>query len=140
MPELKSGYYRVSVKALVFNEARDKFLICEEEKGVWELPGGGLDWGLTPQQDLPREIDEEMGLKVTRIAEHPSYFITDQNLDKTLWIAIVVYETELENLDFTPSDECINIRFVDKHDLVELNAFPTVVQLAEQFDPARHQK
>jgi len=31
MIEIPECYYRVSVKALILNETRDKFLICEEE-------------------------------------------------------------------------------------------------------------
>lgn len=138
MNEIRNGYYRVSVKALVLNETRDKFLICEEESGIWELPGGGLDWGTTPQEDLPREIVEEMGIVVSHVANNPSYFITDQNTDKTLWIANVLYETTLDNLDFTPSDECVNIRFVDKVDIKNMNVYSTVRKLAEMFNPVNH--
>lgn len=139
MNEIRSGYYRVSVKALILNESRDKFLICEEDNGFWDLPGGGLEWGATPQEDLPREIQEEMGLVVTKVANNPSYFITDQNLNKTLWIANVLYETELEHLDFIPSDECVNIRFVDKIDIENMNVFSNVRKLAEMFSPLMHQ-
>lgn len=138
MNEIPECFYRVSVKALVLNETKDKFLICEEESGVWELPGGGLDWGMTPQEDLPREISEEMGLKVTKIADNPSYFITDQTLNRGIWIVNVIYETELENLDFTPSDECVNIKFVNKEDIREMNVFPTIKKLADMFDPGSH--
>ena len=138
MNDIPECFYRVSVKALVLNETRDKFLICEEESGVWELPGGGLDWGMTPQEDLPREISEEMGLKVTKIADNPSYFITDQTLNHGVWIVNVIYETELENLDFTPSDECVNIKFVNKEDIVDMKVFPTIKKLADMFDPANH--
>jgi len=60
MTEIPNCFYRVSVKALILNETIDKFLISEKESGVWELPGGGLDWGASPQEDLPREIMEEM--------------------------------------------------------------------------------
>lgn len=137
--EIPDCFYRVSVKALVLNETRDKFLICEEESGFWDLPGGGLDFGMTPQEDLPREIQEEMGLPVLRVADNPSYFITDQTLRRKVWFANVLYETELEHLNITPSDECINIRFVNKDDIQYLNAFPNLKQLAEMFKPENHQ-
>ena len=131
-------FYRISIKALVLNETRDKFLICEEENGVWDLPGGGLDWETTPQADLAREIQEEMGLNIIKVAERPSYFVTEMHVKKGLWKANVVYETELEHLNFTPSEECVNIRFVNKDDLVGLETFPGVKQIAEEFKPENH--
>jgi ADP-ribose pyrophosphatase YjhB (NUDIX family) len=99
-----------------------------------------LDWGATPQADLPREIREEMGLAVTSVAANPSYFITDQTMNRKVWFANVLYETTLENLDFTPSDECINIRFVNKNDLQNIKAFPSVKKLAEMFRTENHAK
>ena len=139
MAEIPECFYRVSVKALILNETKDKFLICEEESGIWELPGGGLDWGATPQEDLPREIKEEMGIAVTKIAANPSYFITDQTLNSKTWIVNVVYETEVESLEFTPSDECVSIKFVGKSDIESMNVFPTVKKLAEMFSSDNHQ-
>ena len=55
-------FYRISVKALVLNETRDRFLIVQESNGKWELPGGGLEWGAQPDQDVSRESKEEMTL------------------------------------------------------------------------------
>ncbi len=138
MNEIPECFYRVSVKALILNKTRDKFLICEEETGVWELPGGGLDWGMTPQEDLPREISEEMGLKVTKVADNPCYFITDQTLRRQQWIVNVLYETEVEHLNFIPSDECVNIKFVDNSDIQDMNVFPTIKKLGEMFKPENH--
>lgn len=79
-----------------------------------------------------------MGLKVTKIANNPSYFITDQTLNRGVWIVNVIYETEFENLDFTPSDECVNIKFVNKEDIRDMKVFPTIKKLADMFDPANH--
>ena len=138
MNNIPECFYRVSVKALILNETRDKFLICEEKSGMWELPGGGLDWGTTPQADLPREIQEEMGLTITKMADNPSYFITDQTLNQGNWIVNVVYEAEVEHLNFTPSDECINIKFVDKSDIQSMKIFPTIKKLADMFEPENH--
>ena len=137
--EVPECFYRISIKAIVLNETKDKFLICKEENGMWDLPGGGLDWETTPQDDLAREIQEEMGLSITKVAERPSYFVTEMHVKKSLWKANVVYETELEHLDFTPSEECVEIRFVNKDDVVALQTFPGVKQIAEQFKPENHQ-
>ena len=139
MNNVPECFYRVSIKALVLNETRDKFLIVQEENGLWELPGGGLDWGMTPHQDLPREIAEEMGIEVLSIADHPSYFLTFGGRNED-WRANIIYETVLKNLDFVPSDECVAVRFVDKSDLSDLQCFANVTQLAEMFDPALHSK
>lgn len=136
--EVSECFYRISIKALVLNEARDKFLICQEENGMWDLPGGGLDWETIPQEDLAREIQEEMGLKITKVADRPSYFVTEMHVKKGLWKANVVYETELEHLNFTPSEDGINIRFVNKEEVAELETFPGVKGIAEQFKPENH--
>ena len=79
-----------------------------------------------------------MGITVTKVADNPAYFITGQSINKKVWFVNVLYETELENLDFTPSDECINIKFVDKNDIKEMNVFPAVAKLADMFRPENH--
>jgi ADP-ribose pyrophosphatase YjhB (NUDIX family) len=127
-------FYRVSIKALVLDETRTKFLITKEEKGKWDLPGGGLDWGVSPQEDLAREIQEEMGLTATWVASRPSYFFVDKPVDGGWWRANVIYEATLDSLDFTPSDECVEIRFVTSADIDGLEVFPNIRMLAEQFN------
>ena len=110
------NFYRVSVKALILNVARDGFLIIREDNGTWELPGGGLDFDEMPHDALKREIAEEMHLMVSNISERPVYFITGTKSRLGYWNVAVVYETELENLDFTPTEECEEIRFIGKND------------------------
>jgi len=141
MIEVPNCFYRISIKALVLNESRDKFLITKEDNGKWELPGGGLDWGETPHSDLPRELKEEMGLTANWIAKHPSYFLTVPHATKPgLWVCNVLYETELENYDFTPSDECVAIDWINKDTSDQFDLFPNVPILVEQFDPENHSK
>lgn len=138
MIEVPECFYRVSVKALVLNATKDKFLICKEESGIWELPGGGLEWGATPQEDLPREIQEEMGLAVIRVSDNPAYFITTQTLNSKQWVVNVLYETELEHLNFTPSDECVDIKFVNKDNIQNIKLFPAIEKLVTMFNPENH--
>ncbi len=131
-------FYRLSIKALVLNETRDKFLIALEENGWWDLPGGGLEWGGTPQADLPREISEEMGLKTVWVADCPSYFFTDKKENNSRWFAYLLYETKLENLSFKPSDECTEVKFVNITDIADMQTFSQVQKLADMFNPELH--
>jgi len=139
MTEVPECFYRVSAKALILNETKDKFLICKEDNGKWELPGGGLDFGTTPQEDIPREISEEMGLKTTSVANNPCYFFTFK-FERPLIShgANILYETTVEDLDFTPSDECVEIAFVNKETMGDRQPFSAVEQLLEVFDPENH--
>lgn len=140
MNEIPNCFYRVSIKALVLNEAKDKFLLCKEAGGRWDLPGGGLEWGATPQEDLPRELMEEMGLVATYIADSPSYFITGRSTNHPeIRIVNVVYETKLEHLNFTPSDECIEIRFVNKNEVENMELFGGPAKLLTMFKTENHQ-
>ena len=139
MSEVPNCFYRLSLKGLILNETRDKFLIVQEDNGLWELPGGGLSWGESPQVGLQREIEEEMGLQVTWISDTPSYLIVGQKKKDDIWIANVLFEVTVENLDFKPSEECVAVRYVSAEEAIVLNTFPNVQDLAKMFDPANHQ-
>lgn len=141
MNEIPNCFYRISIKALVLNEGRDKFLVCRESNNYWELPGGGLDWEVAPQEDLKREIMEEMGLNVLWIADNPSYFLTgQQTTNPNIKIANVIYECTLEHYNFRPSDECEEIKFIDAYDVNSMQVFDGVAKLAQMFKPENHLK
>lgn len=55
--------YPVSVKGVVARNGH--VLLLRNERGEWELPGGRLEPGETPEQCVVREIAEETGWAVT---------------------------------------------------------------------------
>lgn len=122
--EIILGYYRISVKALVFNEEKTKFLLVQSEDGAWDLPGGGLKWGESAHECIAREIMEEMGVTVISTQEQPSYFFPVVN--DMLKYAYVVYEVVLSGAEFVASDECIEIRFVTPEEARALSLRPNV--------------
>ncbi|PIR46791.1 MAG: NUDIX hydrolase [Candidatus Vogelbacteria bacterium CG10_big_fil_rev_8_21_14_0_10_45_14] len=139
-------FYRISVKALILDSGRTKFLLVKEDNGYWALPGGGLDWGENQEECIAREIKEEMGLDVLRVAKMPTYFITfqsdlsrHQELNRgDAWRANVIYDTEVSSLDFVPSEECVAVQFFEPEEVKKLQAFHGVKIFASQFDPSKH--
>jgi len=54
--------YPVSVKGVILLDG--KVVLLKNRRNEWELPGGKLDPGESPEACVVREIQEELGLKV----------------------------------------------------------------------------
>jgi len=132
------NFYRVSTKALILDETKTKFLIVRESNGKWEFPGGGLEYGLSPQENVRRELLEEMGIATLTVSELPAYVLPAQHDRTGSWILQLFYVTTVEHLDFTASRECEACAFVDKDNLPEL-MYSNVPQFAKMFDPKNHE-
>ncbi|MGB0757094.1 MAG: NUDIX hydrolase [Patescibacteria group bacterium] len=124
------AHYRISVKALVLDEDK-RFLLVQEDNGTWELPGGGLDHGETPHEGLKREIKEEMQIPVTYIKETPDFVTTWE--EKGSWKANIIYEASLEHLNFTPSDECVAVKYFTPEEALKESIFKNVELFVRQY-------
>lgn len=123
-------FYRVSVKALVVDSSH-KFLLVREDNGLWELPGGGLDFGENPREGLRRELLEEMALEAKSISDKPEFFFSAIH-PKGHHIVNAVYRTVLFHLDFVPSSECREIRFFSPVEVFQIKEwmYPNVLVFA----------
>jgi 8-oxo-dGTP diphosphatase len=134
-------FYRLSVKGIVVRDGK-ALLVRESDEvsGKWELPGGGLDFGEDIKAGIKREVEEEMKLKVKKIADKPTYLWTYKygpNSRKIGWyyVLVLIYQIELESLDFTPSAECIEIKFFSKEEMKKLPMNKQMIQLPDTFNP-----
>ena len=134
------SFFRVSIKALV---ARDGKILLHKEGpslgGRWELLGGGLDFGEDIHEGLRREIREETGLVVKSISKRPMYawtwrFENTRGMDWS-YSLVLGYQVELESLDFTPSEECQELQFFSKEELMTAELCHQTNGLKDYFDP-----
>ncbi len=80
---------------------------------------------------------EESGWDVTYIDKRPSYFVTALNINGVRK-SIVLYETKVKDLKFTPSDECTEIRFFTKEDALKENLYPIIKEFLTVYSPENH--
>ena len=70
--------FHITVKGIVVYHRRVLLLKrarpSTDGLGYWELPGGGLEYGETPNQALIRELNEETGLQIDVVK--PAYTFT----------------------------------------------------------------
>ena len=100
--QIKSPYYRVSVKAKInFN---GKTLLVKEDSKKWDLPGGGIEHYETIYEALKRELTEEIGVSEFSIISGPKIFkMIDAAANRPL--VFIVYELELApTTEFHPSE------------------------------------
>lgn len=114
---------------------------------VWELPGGGLDFGEEdPRTALKREIKEEMGLEVEWVAEKPLYIWAKKrvNLRGVDWhyILALCYAIKVSHLNFVPSEECQSIVFFNKEELLanKEKISDQMQPIVDFFNPADFEK
>lgn len=75
---MKKVRFHITVKGIVVFQ--NKVLLMKRSRpssdglGYWELPGGGLEYGETPNEALLRELKEETGLDIKIIK--PIYTFT----------------------------------------------------------------
>ena len=84
--------YPVSIKGVIIKD--DAVLLLKNDRDEWELPGGRIEIGESPEQCLIREIEEELRLtvKVSGIIDAKLFEVISDR-----YVFLVMYRCEIVN-------------------------------------------
>lgn len=111
--------FHLGVKALIFNP-QGKMLVLERDhplkKLYWDIPGGRLQKGETPQVTLCREVKEEIGLEITDELKPFATILTEIRIptgEESVGLIFSIFQYNL-SAPFEPvlSDEHINFEWL----------------------------
>jgi 8-oxo-dGTP pyrophosphatase MutT (NUDIX family) len=134
--DIKQCYYRVSAKAIIRNQEW-KFALAKEDTGYWDIPGGGVDHGENMHEALKREIMEEMWLKVTKISPQPIYTALAESSglgSHKRPLCLLMFEVEVENFDYTPSEECVELWFFTAKEALQMKLYHPNKKVMKEFE------
>lgn len=119
LSKLPSPFYRVTVKALVFDNQK-RLLVGkgEETKDEWEMPGGGLEHDESIEECLKRELEEELGAEIESIGNIA--FVYRGRSVRGWMIVRIAIPVKLKSFDFK-FGAMTEAKFVAKEELLSLN-------------------
>jgi 8-oxo-dGTP pyrophosphatase MutT (NUDIX family) len=108
---IPSTFYRVSLKALVFDQ-EDRLLALQNDDGTWELPGGGWEHSETLEECMRREIREELGVEVALIDSSTIHPCIGHDAERRYpWLKLAM-PVQLASHDFSGDAEMHTTRHV----------------------------
>lgn len=112
MSKYPSTFFRVSVKAIIKNQA-GHVLVCKENSPNWNLPGGGIEHGEDPITALQRELSEEVGLsfipQAAQLHKAINFFVAEKDIHM-LWM---VYKIAIDTPQIVLGPEVSEADFID---------------------------
>ena len=124
----------IAVRALL-RDRRGRFLILQRTAnsgwapGAWEIPGGKLDAGETPDEGLRRELEEETGLTVTLDGFEGALPFEMPKVH----VVTLVFRARVKSGRFRLSDEHDAFRWVSRSEMARADLSPQVAPFVQTF-------
>ena len=105
-----------------------------EFDGLWQLPGGGLEFGEAVEDCLHREVREELNAKIKNVRMLPKLF---HRVYKTYWHGLLIsFTCELDSpeSDIKLNHEASEWGWFSYNELQSINTFPLVKIIVEEVE------
>lgn len=96
--------------------------------GAWQLPGGGLEFGESPEQTLHREIMEEVGVKIKIIKLFPKIYTEVRKNWQGIFIVYVCELNDDEN-KIVLNDEASEYGWFTLDQAMKLKTLPSTIEM-----------
>ena len=98
--------------------------------GLWDIPGGELDFGEDPREAMLREIREECGLEMNDITLFDVYGEVDQN--GNYWVTLAYYGVSKDG-EVQLSYEHTKWKWVTVEEFLKLESPPKIERFVRKF-------
>lgn len=96
----------IDVRALLVRDGKVCLVKGKNEK-TWALPGGFCEVGLSPKENIVKEVQEETGFNVS-VSRLLAIFDTNKFQFQSKQYAKLVFECQIEDGDFQPNTEILD--------------------------------
>ena len=100
----------IDVRALLVRDGKVCLVKGKNEK-TWALPGGFCEVGLSPKENIVKEVQEETGFNVS-VSRLLAIFDTNKFQFQSKQYAKLVFECQIEDGDFQPNTEIEELAFL----------------------------
>jgi len=109
---------KITTKGIIYREGR--VLFAKDQGELWELPGGRINFGESPEVALKRELQEEVGFTQVEIGDiiHVWTFISTKAHNAQF--ILLVFECFTSEREIRPSAEHLSYNWIS---LEEINKF-----------------
>ena len=130
---------KVDVRGGVFRDGM-VLLVKEKMDGLWTLPGGWADIGLTPAEAVEKEVREESGFVTRAVKLAAVYDRNRQGHPASLFhIYKLMFVCDIVGGSIDPDHEIEEAAFFPENSLPELSVSRTTArQIGRLFEHARH--
>ena len=136
---MKSQKIKVGAFGLTLNK-KGEFLVTlrnnPQRKNVhnkWQIPGGGVEYGETPQQALIREFQEELGVTPTLLSPYAITTANTWNIDQHgKHVILIVFIVDIKDQKISLNQESLDYQWLKPSAILKLDSLPKLAYIVKQ--------